>query len=76
MDIDDVESTRPWRCVQITVTRSEQLGYLDGLEGAVTVPPGARVECTAFNPTAILELQKVVENGGALPSAWTLTATR
>ncbi len=75
MDIDDVESTRPWRCVQITVTRSEQLGYLDGLEGAVTVPPGARVECTAFNQTAILELQKVVENGGALPSAWTLTAT-
>ena len=54
------------------------LGFIDGLEGRVTVPLGSRVSCTAYNETAVLELKKLVDNangGTAGPADWQLTAT-
>ena len=77
-DVDADPTTRPWLCVQIDELRGEQPGFVDGLEGVVTVPLGSRVVCTAYNQTATLELQKRVVNryGGDAESAdWTLTAT-
>lgn len=71
-------STGSMLCREISRTREQVLGFLDGLDGGVQVPLGGRVECIAANVTAVLELRKLVENnsgGSADPADWTLTAT-
>lgn len=71
-------STGSWACILV----DEDLepipgsGYNDGINGGVTVPLGAHVQCTATNRTAELTLLKVVPDGSVTqPADWTLTAT-
>ena len=72
-------STGSWFCVQLAADGETVVpGFADGLNGAVQVPLGLWVRCTAVNQTALLELQKTVENrygGTAVPADWELTVT-
>ena len=71
-------STGSWACVRIDADGEVVAGFADGLNGAVTVPFGERIRCTATNQTGNLTLVKEVLNEGsgtAEPSDFTLTAT-
>lgn len=71
-------ATGTWACVQTKNDGTVIPGYADGLNGAVTVPAGANVTCTATNQTASLVLLKQVINddgGAATASNFSLTAT-
>ncbi|MFF2272500.1 hypothetical protein ACFVTX_09515 [Agromyces sp. NPDC058136] len=67
-----------WDCVQVNAGGTVVPGFADGLNGGVTVPLGFRVQCTAVNQTAQVQLLKVVDdsNGGdAEPADWDLRTT-
>ncbi|UOQ59341.1 hypothetical protein MUN76_09745 [Leucobacter rhizosphaerae] len=71
-------STGSWACVQLDAQGQVVPGFSDGLNGAVIVPLGFKVRCTAVNRTATLTLAKEVVNdhgGTRVPSDWDLTAT-
>ena len=71
-------STGSWACVQLNAQGQVVPGFSDGLNGAVIVPLGFKVRCTAVNRTATLTLVKDVvnDNGGTrVPGDWNLTAT-
>jgi len=73
------EATSPasWDCVELDEAGEVVPGYADGLNGAVTVPYGQIVRCTARNEVGTLILVKEVENtsgGTAEPSDWNLNA--
>lgn len=75
-------STGSWTCAALDAEGGTLTGVLaerDGLNGTVTVPLGADVQCQATNRTAQLSILKFVENvngtGTAQPSDWTLSAT-
>ncbi|HRA06692.1 MAG TPA: hypothetical protein PKV13_08745 [Propionicimonas sp.] len=66
-------STGSWVC-----TQANNPAFSGGDQGAVTIPVGANVECTATNRTAQLTLLKEVVNdhyGSATAGQWNLTAT-
>ncbi|MCL3838415.1 prealbumin-like fold domain-containing protein [Aeromicrobium duanguangcaii] len=71
-------STGSWACIRIDADGEQVAGFGDGLNGAVTVPFGERVQCTATNQTGRLRLIKEVVNDGsgtAEPGDFTLSAT-
>ncbi|QIK63401.1 DUF11 domain-containing protein [Leucobacter viscericola] len=71
-------STGSWSCVQINSQGQVVPGFADGINGAVIVPLGFKVRCTAVNRTASLHLIKQVVNddgGKRVPADWDLTAT-
>ncbi|QIM17543.1 DUF11 domain-containing protein [Leucobacter coleopterorum] len=71
-------STGSWSCVQINSQGQVVPGFADGINGAVIVPLGFKVRCTAVNRTASLNLVKQVVNddgGSRVPADWSLTAT-
>ncbi|MGH1561951.1 prealbumin-like fold domain-containing protein [Mumia sp. DW29H23] len=71
-------STGSWTCIRVDAEGNQIPGYNDGLNGGVTVPVAARVQCTATNRTGRLVLVKDVVNddgGTAVPSDFTLSAT-
>ncbi|MTB88517.1 hypothetical protein H9L21_13940 [Aeromicrobium senzhongii] len=71
-------STGSWACIRIDADGEQVPGFADGLNGAVTVPFGERVQCTATNQTGRLTLIKDVVNEGsgtAEPGDFTLSAT-
>lgn len=71
-------STGTWACVQLDAQGQVVPGFSDGLNGAIIVPLGFRVRCTAVNRTAELTLVKEVVNnngGDRVPSDWDLTAS-
>ncbi|HEY5117515.1 MAG TPA: hypothetical protein VIJ00_18475, partial [Nakamurella sp.] len=72
-------STVSWNCSQVANDGTTPVpGFSDGLNGGVTPPLGAWIQCTAINETVPITLIKRVvnDNGGtAVPSDWSLTAT-
>ncbi|MBW9211783.1 VWA domain-containing protein, partial [Mumia sp. zg.B21] len=71
-------STGSWACIRIDAEGAQIPGFADGLNGAVTVQFGVRVQCTATNQTGRLTLVKDVVNDGsgtAEPGDFTLSAT-
>lgn len=71
-------STGSWSCVQLNSQGQVVPGFADGINGAVIVPLGFKVRCTAVNRTASLTLIKEVVNddgGNRVPADWDLTAT-
>ena len=69
-------STGTWACVQLDGQGKVVPGFSDGLNGAIIVPLGFRVRCTALNRTASLTLVKEgvdVKGGGRVPGEWALT---
>lgn len=70
---ENPQSTGSWLC-SIAGSDETLLGD-DGSNGAVTVPLGQDVACTAVNETVPLTIIKKVDGGSAVPSDWTITAT-
>ncbi|QIM15586.1 hypothetical protein G7067_02810 [Leucobacter insecticola] len=71
-------STGSWQCLQVDDQGNVIPGFADGINGAVIVPLGFRVQCTAVNQTASLTLIKQVTNddgGTREPADWELTAS-
>jgi hypothetical protein len=65
-------STGSWAC---TVTNAPSPRLLFGIEGAISVPLGVDMSCTAINDTALLNIVKRVQGGTAVPSDFTFTVT-
>lgn len=63
-------STGSMHCVT-----DDGLGNDDGTEGAVVVPLGQHVTCTATNRAATLTVAKIVDGGTATPGDFTFTLT-
>ncbi|MCT2581764.1 SpaA isopeptide-forming pilin-related protein [Actinophytocola gossypii] len=63
-------STGSWTC-QVVGGPTPRMAY--GNEGAISVPLGVHMECTAINNVALLNIQKVVQGGDAQPSDFTFT---
>ncbi|WP_162301589.1 SpaA isopeptide-forming pilin-related protein [Nesterenkonia muleiensis] len=76
-------STGSWECILVhdvdaELVELEDSDWSDGAQGAVTIPLGAHVQCTATNRTAELTVLKVVENtygGTSDPADFRLTAS-
>ncbi|MCL2453749.1 MAG: SpaA isopeptide-forming pilin-related protein [Micrococcales bacterium] len=63
------QSTGSWMCT------ADGLGprLIFGNEGAISVPLGEHMECVTHNNVAMLNIQKAVQGGTALPSDFTFT---
>lgn len=73
--LENPQSTGTVTCERINPSTGQVVpGYADGIQGAVSVPMGYIVRCTANNETAALTLVKEVVGGNAIPSDWNLIA--
>jgi len=69
------QSTGSWNCDVVDDTGEGTPVAALGTEGAVSVPIGHHMECTAINQTATLNVTKVVQGGDAEPEDFTFEAT-
>lgn len=67
------QSTGSWGCRQTSGTGGG--AFSADLEGAIAVPLGEDVECTAVNQTATVTVDKQVEGGDAQPEDFTFRIT-